>query len=125
MTTVELIQARLQGLGLDVPTESELTFSISRAENYIKSFCNISTIPQALNFALAEIACGYFLQDGMLLNNISGIDISVGQEKSISEGDVSVSYGDVTSAEDKIKNLIDSMFKNSKTELIKYRKLVW
>ena len=61
----------------------------------------------------------------MLLNNISGIDISVGQEKSISEGDVSVSYGDVTSAEDKIKNLIDSMFKNTKTELIKYRRLVW
>lgn len=125
MSIVELIQARLQGLGLDVPAEAELTFSISRAENYIKSFCNISEIPQALNFALCEIACGYFLQDGMLLNNISGIDISVGQEKSISEGDVSVSYGDVKSAEDKIKNLIDSMFKNTKTELIKYRRLVW
>lgn len=125
MTTVELIQTRLQGLGLDVPTEAELTFSISRAENYIKSFCNINEIPEALNFALAEIASGYFLQDGMLFNNISGIDISVGVEKSITEGDVTVSYGDVTSAEDKIKNLIDSMFKNSKTELIKYRRLVW
>ena len=88
MSIVELIQARIQGLGLDVPTEAELTFSISRAENYIKSFCNINEIPQALNFVLCEIACGYFLQDGMLLNNISGIDISVGQEKSISEGDV-------------------------------------
>lgn len=125
MTIVELIQARLQGLGLDVPTEAELTFSISRAENYIKSFCNISTIPEALNFALAEIASGYFLQDGMLLNNIDGVDISVGQEKSITEGDVTVSYGDVTSAEDKMKNLIDSMFRNTKTELIKYRRLVW
>lgn len=125
MTTVELIQARIQGLGLDVPTEAELTFSISRAENYIKSYCNINEIPQALNFALAEIACGYFLQDKMLLNNIDGVDVSVGVEKSITEGDVTVSYGDVTSAENKIKNLIDSIFRSSKTELIKYRKLVW
>ena len=125
MTTVELIQARIQGLGLDVPTEAELTFSISRAENYIKSYCNINEIPQALNFALAEIACGYFLQDKMLLNNIDSVDVSVGVEKSITEGDVTVSYGDVTSPENKIKNLIDSIFRSSKTELIKYRKLVW
>ena len=61
----------------------------------------------------------------MLLNNIDGVDVSVGVEKSITEGDVTVSYGDVTSPENKIKNLIDSIFRSSKTELIKYRKLVW
>lgn len=126
MDIVELIQQRLQALGFTtIPTGTELNFSKNRAESYIKSFCNINEIPQALYYVWCDIACGYFLQDKMLLNNIDGVDVSVGVEKSITEGDVTVSYGDVTSPENKIKNLIDSIFRSSKTELIKYRKLVW
>ena len=59
-----------------------------------------------------------------MLNNISDIDLSVGVEKSITEGDVTVTYG-VTSQEDKTKNLIENLLNGHNSELIKYRKLVW
>lgn len=126
MDIVELIQQRLQALGFTtIPTGTELNFSKNRAESYIKSFCNISEIPQALYYVWCDIACGYFLQDGLLLNNISDIDLSVGVEKSITEGDVSVTYDGSTSQEDKTKNLIENLLNGHNSELIKYRKLVW
>lgn len=125
-TIVELIQARLTALGLTtIPTSAELTFSIGKAQNYIKSFCNISEIPQALNYTLCDLACGYYLQDGALLNNIDGVDLSTGVEKSITEGDVTVSYGDSDTTDTKLKDFLKSSFINSQTELIKYRRLCW
>lgn len=132
MTILEQVKKRLEMFGYTIIEADELAlnFVISKTEMYIKNFCNISEIPEQLNFVWVDMACGEFLFEkksngGLTLANL---DLSSPAIKTISEGDTSVTYalgeGSATD-EQKLNALIDFLLNNRTIQLYKFRRLAW
>lgn len=110
-------------------TEGDIIdYVLERSRQYIKNFCNISVIPKELKPLLKEMATGEFLQLKMLTNpeGFEGLDFEAEGIKSISEGDVSISFnsGTEASAVAKYTALIDRL-RCRDDELIAFRRLRW
>ena len=114
------------GFSADSINEDFLNFSINKVVNHIKNYCNISKIPQGLDEIVVDSACGEFLalmKNSKLLTN-DNFDLNRAI-KQIDEGDVSVTYADGSSDEDKLNSLITQLSTIDDSCLIRYRKLVW
>lgn len=136
MTKKEIIEAckvRLLCLGFDTTNilhfNTFINYAINKVENHIKNYCNISKIPDGLYELLVDGVCGELLKtlkDSNLLNAENfDLDTAV---KSITEGDVSVTYavneGSATD-EQKLTALINSLADIDKNCLTRYRRLNW
>ncbi len=93
---------------------SYLTLMQTDQEQYIKDYCNLDKVPDELEHVLAKRTAGAFLREQYALGNVGGDDVS-----SITEGDVSLSFGSATKFQTLISTLLDD------TELIRYRGLEW
>lgn len=125
----ELVVARLGILGYTVdqtkPAEVlRVNYSIKKAEYDIKNFCNIVTIPMDLMLVWTEMSAGHFLQEKSLTGDLASTMNIDDALTSIGMGDISLSFGDVDSADAKIKALVDSLL-NHKEDLVCYRKVNW
>lgn len=121
---------RLETLGYNVD-DSDLTLIqlvINGTEQYIKNFCNITEIPTELYYVAVDMAAGTLLKtkSSIGLPVCDTIDFEAGRVNSITEGDVSVSYGydSDTSNAAKYTALLDKLC-NRDAELITFRKLRW
>ena len=111
-------QEKLQKL-LDITApDSNITFTLEfileDVNEIVKSYCNITEIPSALNNTVIKMAIDMYRRQGL-----GSEETPLGSISSITEGDVSISY---RSNATEIK---DSLLTNYKSQLSKYRKLVW
>ena len=125
MAAYDEAKAKIEALGITEINDSLLSIAVKEAETYIKNFCNITRVPEELFCALVNCACGKYLMvlhSFGQLGDVIDFDTAVSQ---ISEGDVSVSFGNGTSAEDQFLSVISGWVNPDPLELLRFRKLVW
>jgi len=125
----DLVISRLGSLGYTVNPQSQadnwkVDYAIQKTQQEIKSYCNISTIPDELTLVEVEMICGNFLLDKANTTDLASTLNLEDALASVTLGDTSVSFSASDSADTKIKNLIGSLLNHSE-ELICYRKLKW
>ena len=121
---------RLETLGYNV-NDSDLTLiqlTINGVEQHIKNFCNITEIPAELHNVAVDMAAGTLLKtkQAIGINVCDSIDFENDNIKSISEGDVSITYNTDSdrSTTAKYNALLDRLC-NRDNELIAFRRIKW
>lgn len=107
-----------QYLGIDLKDTSkdtQLNFIISDVEETIKNYCNIEEVPSGILSTSYRMAIDLYRNE-----NLGHEESALGSISSISEGDTSTSFKQTV--DDSFK---DSLLKNYKPQLNRYRKLVW
>lgn len=120
----ELVISRLKTLGYEAGESDTfvLAFLISKVENHIKDYCNITEIPDNLKYIFCDIVCGEFLNELYALNKL-GDNFNLEQGiKTITEGDTTITFMDADSDETKLKMIISAL-KSGEGDLICYRKI--
>lgn len=114
MTNLEKLK-KLLGISLDDDSKDFLLeFALEDVEQIVKDYCHIKEIPEVLNNTVLKMSMDLYRNE-----NLGEEESSLGSISSISEGDTSVSY---RSSATEFK---DSLIKDYKAQLNKYRKLVW
>lgn len=123
---IEQVKERLVSFGYEVVDGDDfgIQFAVQKAEQYIKHFCNINTIPDCLNHVLIDIAAGDFLQTKKSLGQLSSMQIEPIVKK-IQEGDTTVEYAATVDREATFNAYLDKMVLGHDSELIAHRKLRW
>lgn len=115
---------RLTSYGVTVD-EIALGVAAGKTEEKIRNFCNITEIPEGLFHTAVNMVCGEYLNQMNLLGRLDAeafpADAAI---KSISEGDVSVSFMDNASASDKLTAFIKGL-SECEGDLLAYRRLTW
>lgn len=106
---------KLLGISLDDNSKDILLeFTLDDIEQIVKDYCHITEIPQGLINTIYRMAIDLYRSE-----NLGEEDSSLGSISSITEGDTSISY------RSSIAEFKDSLIKDYKAKLNKYRKLVW
>lgn len=114
MTNLEKLK-KLLGIALeDGSKDFLLEFALEDVEQIVKDYCHIKEIPKELNTTVLKMAIDSYRNE-----NLGEEESSLGSISSITEGDTTVSY---RSAASEFK---DTLIKDYKSQLNKYRKLVW
>ncbi|WP_045905939.1 phage head-tail connector protein [Clostridium botulinum] len=114
MTPLEKLK-KLLGIALDDDSKDFLLeFALEDVEQIVKDYCHMKEIPEALNTTVLKMTIDMYRNE-----NLGEEENSLGSISSISEGDTSVSY------RSSIAEFKDSLIKDYKAQLNKYRKLVW
>lgn len=114
MTQLEKLK-KLLGIELtDTTKDFLLQFILDDVEQIIKDYCNIKEVPETLNNTVLKMAIDMYRNE-----NLGNEESSLGSISSITEGDTSISYRSSTT------EFKDSLIKDYKAKLNKYRKLVW
>lgn len=114
MTNLEKLK-KLLGIPLeDNSKDFLLEFALEDVEEIIKDYCHIKGIPEALNNTVLKMSMDLYRNE-----NLGEEGNSLGSISSITEGDTSVSY------RSSVAEFKDSLIKDYKAQLNKYRKLVW
>lgn len=115
MTDCEKLRERLGDMGYEVEENeySSLSEALGRAEQSIVNMINCEKVPEELHFTLLDMAAGEYL---LAAQGKNGED----RVKSVSEGDVSVSFD--TDGEEE---LIDRLLNSGRDELLSFRRLKW
>lgn len=124
MDILQEAQARLESFGVAVDGPA-LAFIVELVKEKIRNFCNIDEVPEDLFYTAVDMVCGEYLYQmqnlGKLDAEIFPVDAAI---KSISEGDVSVSFMDNASASDRLTALIQTL-RGTDRDLMAYRRLKW
>ncbi len=114
MTQLEKLK-KLLGIPLDNDSKDFLLeFTLGDVEQTIKDYCNIKEIPESLNNTMLRMAVDLYRNE-----NLGEEESSLGSVSSIVDGDTTVSY---KSSANEFK---DTLIKDYKVQLNRYRKLVW
>lgn len=116
MLNCEALRERLSDMGFETEEneESRLMSALERAEMSIMNAINCEKVPDELRFTLLDIAAGEYL---LAVKSREGGKIV----KSVSEGDVSVTFGDESDTDE----LIDTLLTGGREEIISFRRLKW
>ena len=99
----------------DESKDAVLNFIIEDVEETIKNYCQIEEVPQGLINTAYRMAMDLYRNE-----NIGSEDCALGSVSSITEGDTSTSFRQY--ADDNFK---DTVLKNYKPQLNRYRKVVF
>lgn len=118
-----MIARRLGELGYEVSDKDSelLLFCKNKVENHIKNYCNLPAVPDGLNEIFIDRACGEFLFSKQQSGNLNSENFDNCNIKSISEGDVSVTFSD----EKVTEKFIEKLLQCGGGELNCYRKIRW
>lgn len=116
MYGIEELRERLFDLGCETDeNEGEaLTRALRRAEQFVMNECCVERVPSELRFAALDIAAGEYLASRLQSEGERGI-------KSVTEGDFSVTFKDMTEDE----AVIDSLIASGKEALAAFRRIKW
>ena len=116
MIEIEQLKERLSDFGFETEENEEdvLAKSIKRAEQTIINYCNCERVPQELIFVAVDMACGEYLA---ATKCTKGTERGV---KSVSEGDVSVSFDD-----EPVEKLADELLSSGREEMASFRRMKW
>lgn len=117
------VKERLIQLGIKIEPEQEeaIAFALEKTNQHIKSVCNLSYVPEELGCLAVDMACGEFISNMALSGLLEGFD-ALGAIKTITEGDVSLSY--YQGAEKPLEGLL-RLLTRGEAQLYSYRKLRW
>ena len=124
----EAVLKRLVSFGYNLKEDDSwmICFAMQKVENRIKNSCNTTDVPDGLFHVAVDMVCGEFLftkkQTGKL--ELTDLDLN-GAIKQITEGDVSISFGDGSSDEDKFNSFLNYLLHNGEGDFVCYRKLKW
>lgn len=123
---IENVKQRLKSLGYECVESDDfaLDFVIKKAEQHIKHFCNISSVPDCLEYAMIDMVCGDFLMQKKTMGQLTSIQIE-GIVKRLTEGDTTVEYNVTTDREATFNAYLDKMVTGHKADLLAHRKLRW
>lgn len=129
MVTFEQVVDRLTQLGY-TPNEADhasIKFELTKILNYVKNYCNITTIPEILDPRIIDRVCSEFLFYKKNSGSLEGFNYEA-VIKQIKEGDTSITYA-VGQGEDTPENRFDTFVKNLERGFDKwltaYRRLRW
>lgn len=129
MKQTELLEQRLAMFGY-IATETDasvLCYLLAQTENDIRAQCNIDKLPADLLDVIIDRTVGAFLKEKKATGQLEDFDLDI-VEKSISEGDTSVTYatgdGSLT-PEQRLDKLIADLTGRGKERVSRYRRLVW
>lgn len=110
------LRERLSDMGFETQEneEEELQRAILRAETSVRNYINCESVPEELRYTLLDIAAGEYLLAAKSERENVGV-------KSISEGDVTVSF----ESESETDMLIDRLLEGGREEMLSFRRLVW
>lgn len=116
MSGSEELRERLCDMGYEVEENEEegLQRALERAERSIINTLNTESVPEELKFTLLDMAAGEYLLAAKSKMGATGV-------KSVSEGDVSVTFNE-KSEEDE---LIDRLLASGRDEMLSFRRLKW
>ena len=122
-----LVKKRLESFGYEFKDVDIYIMNhiINKVENYIKTSCNISEIPNGLIYVAVDMACGEFLLEKKQIGQleIGDLDLTCAIS-SIKEGDVQLNYNGESDA-DKLDKLLYYLINGGRGELVCYRKILW
>lgn len=106
----------LLGIAVEDKTQDvQLTFIISDVEETIKNYCNVDEVPSGILNTSYRMAIDLYRNE-----NLGHEESALGSVSSISAGDTSTSFKQTVD-----DNFKDTLLKNYKPQLNRYRKLVW
>ena len=129
MVTLENVVNRLKQLGYTTTEDDndQLEFELTKVLNYVKNYCNITTIPEILDPRIIDRVCSDFLFYKKNSGSLNGFNYD-SVIKQIKEGDTSITYA-VGQGEDTPENRFDSFVKNLERGFDKWlaphRRLRW
>jgi hypothetical protein len=106
-----------QLLGIDITDNTKdiaLQFVIDDTTEIIMSYCNLEELPSGLSNTAYRMAIDLYRNE-----NLGDENIPLGSVSSISEGDTTVNY------RSNIAEFKDTLIKDYRVQLNRYRKLVW
>lgn len=111
MVTVEQVNERLFQLGYNVTglDEDQINFELNKILDYVKNHCNISVIPDILDYRIIDRVCAEFLFYKKNSGQLAGFDYDT-VIKRITEGDTTIQYA-TGQGEDTPENRFDSFVK--------------
>ena len=123
---IEKIKQRLTSLGYECVESDDfaLDFVIKKTEQYIKHFCNITTLPDCLEWVMIDMVCGDFLLTKNSTGQLTSVQIA-SVVKRLTEGDTTVEYNATTDREATFNAFLDKMVNGHTSDLIAHRKLRW
>ena len=130
MAVYEAVVLRLAMLGYTVTETDEpgLKFLISRCEKDLLANINRSAVPEGLFYVLVDMAAGSFLFDKKAAGGLEGFNFEA-PAKSISEGDVSVTFAGasdgVNTAEGRFDALLAKLMHPAESTLAAFRRIAW
>lgn len=129
MVTREMVTNRLGQLGYTITSADydAVAFELETILNYVKNYCNITTIPDILDNRIIDRVCSAFLFNQKNAGKLEGFNYEVAI-KQIKEGDTTIQYAN-GQGEDTPENRFDSLVKQLERGFDKwitpYRRLRW
>lgn len=125
-TIDKIVTQRLLSLGHTVVPEDGwlLGFAVQKAESCFKIHCNLDVIPDELRTVEVDMICGEFLLAKKQSGRLEGYEFEAAV-KSISEGDVSVSYSGDSTPEQQFDTLLQRLVHPSDDVFAAYRRISW
>lgn len=111
MVTREQVVERLKQLGYTAveSDDDQIYFEMIKILNYVKNYCNITDIPEILDYRIIDRICGDFLYYKKNSGSLEGFNYDA-VIKSVKEGDTTITYA-VGQGEDTPENRFDSFVK--------------
>lgn len=129
MVSREQVISRLKMLGYEATLEdnNHIDFELTKTTNYVKNYCNITEIPEILDYRIIDRICADFLYYKKNSGSLEGFNYDA-VIKSIKEGDTTVQYA-VGQGEDTAENRFDAFVKQLERGFDKWitphRRLRW
>lgn len=129
MVTNEMVVERLAQLGYTAVDgdEEQIDFELNKILNYTMNYCNITKIPDILDYRIIDRVCSEFLNYKKNSGSLEGFNYDA-VIKSIKEGDTTITYA-VGQGEDTVENRFDSFVKSLERGFDKWltphRRLRW
>jgi hypothetical protein len=120
MTLAEMVDFETRNLVL---TSDEKSYAVAKVSQAVKTYCNITIIPDELNFTLAEMISELLHADSAS-QGLAGDEVPIGSMKSISIGDFSMSIGG-GAADRSYSATTDELLIKYAIKLNKFRRMVW
>ena len=127
------VTERIKMLGYNTSNDDSfkaaVTYSINRAAEEIKANINRTEIPEGLFYTHVDMAAGLFLKEKKDCNQLGeAFDFSA-PAKSISEGDVSITFAGVSDGsstpEARFNEMLHRLINPPKSIFATYRRLKW
>lgn len=129
MVSREQVISRLKMLGYNatVDDNNHIEFELTKTINYVKNYCNITDIPEILDYRIIDKICADFLYYKKNSGSLEGFNYDA-VIKSIKEGDTTIQYA-VGQGEDTAENRFDAFVKQLERGFDKWitphRRLRW
>lgn len=125
---IEAVLNRLVSFGYILKEDDDwaIGFVMQKVENHIKNSCNTTSIPDGLFHVAVDNTCGEFLFAKKSTGKLDMTDLDLeGAVKQISEGDVTITFANGVSDENKINQFINYLMTKGEGDLVCFRKLKW